>query len=183
MAEVNPYKQVALRALEFLEPYLDGDPRATPDWAIQLARILVGREPGALPPAQGPLQESVQALLDSQFSAKHWKNEAARLRVDRDQWRRRAQKAEAYADQNVWFWQGDDNDFPGSMANDMVVVIRADQLRVLIDDKEMLGGAIAADRGSMPCLSILDDFGHLPTPNVVAGPNEQSAASDREQLP
>ena len=37
---------------------------------------------------------------------------------------------------SIWYWQGDGYDQPESLVNEVVVVIRADQLRALLDRKQ-----------------------------------------------
>lgn len=60
-----------------------------------------------------------------------WQSYAEALERERDFFRRLAQSKSKHERGDVWYWQGDGDDHPESMGNDMVVVIRADQLRAL----------------------------------------------------
>lgn len=51
---------------------------------------------------------------------------------ERDYYRQRAQTMHEHQDGQVWYWQGDGGDHLESMCNSLPVVIRADQLRVLL---------------------------------------------------
>jgi len=97
--------------------------------------LYAGYNPVHLTPAPPPaLADGVEAKLTKARDG--WRDEAQRIRADRDLWRMRCRMAEDYRDREtgrgVWFWQGDGTDHPNSMANDLTVVIRADELRELI---------------------------------------------------
>ena len=91
---------------------------------------------GVIAPQGEAKQQAPEAVPDDVRAVEKardgWKAEAESLRRDRDYWRTRADLMNAHKDANCWYWQGDEHDYPQSMANDMCVVIRADQLRAVL---------------------------------------------------
>jgi hypothetical protein len=61
-----------------------------------------------------------------------WKEEAEKLRQDCADLMSQIDLRTRHQRNDVWYWQGDGEDYPESMSNSMAVVIRADQLRALL---------------------------------------------------
>jgi len=61
-----------------------------------------------------------------------WKDAAKSLQLQLNASNRELRLMRDYAAGNYWVWQGDGQDYPNSMANDLPVLIRADDLRNLL---------------------------------------------------
>lgn len=86
-------------------------------------------------PAGGTVTEP-QYVQQLRKEIEGWKEEAQLLRAHRDYFKQRVDMITQHQKNEVWYWQGDGEDHPESMGNSMVVVIRADQLRHLLQSGE-----------------------------------------------
>lgn len=87
----------------------------------------------ALVEAQQPAPSAAAAEIEGgPPGSGGWEKHAIEMERQRDYYRQRCHTMEEHQNGGVWYWQGDDGDSLESMGNSMLVVIRADQLRSLM---------------------------------------------------
>lgn len=87
----------------------------------------------ALAEAQQPAPSAAAAEIEGgPPGSGGWEKHAVEMERQRDYYRQRCHTMEEHQNGGVWYWQGDDGDNLESMGNSMLVVIRADQLRSLM---------------------------------------------------
>jgi predicted phage-related endonuclease len=135
---VNDVRETVIRQVIDLQDQGVRDALTGLGWMPPAAQPAAPEGMKLVPADQHPARSTIVSLQRErdgwQEEAKHLQRELRLAQCDLDLIR-------SHKENNVWYWQGDGYDHPESMANDMVVVIHAADLRAVLATAPEKGGA------------------------------------------